>query len=306
MNRYFIIIVFIFFSSGISFANTFTFNTEFYYSRDNDEQTVKMAGIGGTYNIDKKHLFSMLGGSLKFDDKIGAETFNFIKFHAQTPVNDLITFDGRFTIHESNSWSPFVFGGSIIYMPDKKLRLEIFGDREIVDSTSAIRQKYYINTYGASVDYAFTPSLTVVGAYSAQNISDGNDRNIGILKLIYQPDAYQWFTVTLANKYLDGEFRSPFYFSPDRLLESLLIARVRTPLWNEKFLLTLRGGIGKQFVRFQDGSDTDKSAWLLEFGLKGWFSDHFGIEALCDYVNNSDTFGAYKRYSMRAALKYAF
>jgi hypothetical protein len=306
MKRYFIIITFVFLSWGTSFADTFMFETEFFYARDTDKQTVKRAGIGGTYGIDKKHMLSLLGGSLKYDDKIGAETFNFIKFHANTPVNDRVTFDGRFTIHESNSWSPFVFGGSVIYAPNDKLRLEIFGDREIVDSPPAIRQKYYINTYGASLDYALTHSFTVVGSYSMQNISDGNDRNIGILKLIYQPAAYKWFTVILANKYLDGEFRSPFYFSPDRLLESLLIARVRKPLWNEKFLLTLRGGIGKQFVRFQDGSDTDKSAWLIEFGLKGWFSDHFGMEALCDYVNNSDTFGAYERYSMRVALRYAF
>lgn len=302
----FIVIFFVFLGVSTSIANAFTFNTEFFYSRDTDEQIIKRIGIGGSYDIDKKHLFSLLGGHLKYEDKIGAETFNFIKFNAQTSINNLIVFDGRFTIHESNSWSPFVFGGSIIYTPNNKVRLEIFGDREIVDSTSAIRQKYYINTYGASVDYAFTPSFTVVGSYSIQDISDGNDRNRAVVKLIYQPDAYEWLTIILANRYLDGEFKSPFYFSPDRLFESLLIAGVKKPLWNEKFLLTLRGGIGRQFVRFEDGSDTDKSAWLLEFNLRGWFSDHLGMEVFGDYVSNSDTFGAYERYSMRVALRYAF
>jgi len=178
-----------------------------------------------------------------------------------------------------DDWDPLLGSATVSARPNEYWYFELFGERELVDTVSAIREKTRVDTYGLSADYTLTPSLVLVAALLQQDFNDGNRRQGGSGRLIYYPEGISWLHLQLKGRLLDAEQPSDNYFSPERLQEYFLLVGVATPFANDDWVFRLLAGPGMQIVEPFDSARVEKEAYLAEVRLRGWFSDHVTLES---------------------------
>jgi hypothetical protein len=171
-----------------------------------------------------------------------------------------------------------VLGGATLAHDTGPWHLELYGDRELVDSVPAIQRERRSDSVGASADYRFTPAFTAVVAGYHQSINDGNDRNGGILRLIYQPESWHGFGLQTRSRYVKSDFDGIGYFSPPVLEEHLLLAGYTHVTKDEKWVFSLLGGAGRQRLRDAAGDTTRNDLYSAEAKLRGWFNESWGME----------------------------
>jgi len=212
---------------------------------------------------------------------------------------DKLTSAITFSFLRSNiNWNPLLFDVQLKWDPSKLWHFELFTSREIVDTVTTLRSNYSVDTYGLSVDYKVLSELTLVGAAFRQRITDGNQRTGLVARVIYSPEKVKWFSTEIKAKQITADFNGTGYFSPSKVQDLLLLFGLTVSLKN--WTAKLKVGPGVQQI---EGAATG-SASYGEFKLKGWFTDHFGMElrSLCTRAITSQVTDNYDRCEVGASF----
>jgi hypothetical protein len=181
----------------------------------------------------------------------------------------------------SHDWSPTLGGADLDFHLAPRLSIDIGGDADLVDTVIAARRHTRVNTGNVSADFRLLDSLTLVGGVLEQWFSDGNHRFGRIGKLVWSPSWLEGFNAQLRVRRIDSEFTGIGYFSPARLEEALALLQYGHALPGGHFVLTGQFGGGAQRV---DGANT-AALYQAELRTRGWFTDHWGMEAKAGCTN---------------------
>ena len=205
-----------------------------------------------------------------------------------------LDYEGRFGARTSadlsvgllagEDWSPAVGSGVVRHNFAGPVYVEASAGRSYVDTIAAIEREIDIDSASLSVDLGPFAGWTLVGAHTAQSFGDGNARGVTVGRLIY--DVPQWTPLLLEGRVrtLRTDFDAPEYFSPERMDEQLGIVTWRQAVLEDRWFVSLRVGGGRQTIN-RGPSD---SIYLVEAEWRGWFSDHWGLEANAGCRNTGD------------------
>ena len=171
--------------------------------------------------------------------------------------------------------------------------LELFVNRDWVETAKALDNGVHFTFAGVALEQGLGERMTVVGVAGRQEFSDGNNRNHGRLKLIFQPDPDSGLTFQVRYRAYTSSSDNVggFYFNPENYNEAMLALgwRKKIPGWN----LSLTGGIGQQKVA--DGPYT--ATHLLEGSVQNAPSRPYSLRVRAG-LNQSAAFnGPNYRYS---------
>ena len=146
----------------------------------------------------------------------------------------------------------------------ERTSVEVFLNRDWVETAAALDNGVHFTFGGVAIDQILSPSITLVGLAGLQSFSDGNSRNHGRLKLIYQPDPDLGLTFQARYRVYtsSSDDVGGAYFNPSRYDEAMLAVG-----WRQKihgWMARLTAGAGQQKV----GSDPHGPTRLLELGLQ--------------------------------------
>lgn len=138
--------------------------------------------------------------------------------------------------------------------------IEVFANRDFVETQTALNQGTHFNFGGASVDIPVGPHVTLVGLAGYQAFSDDNNRRHLRARAIWQPSLDLGLTLQLRYRWYDNSKADVggAYFNPGRYQEGMLVVgwKQRIGDWRTSLL----AGAGRQ----QIASDTSTLAQLLE------------------------------------------
>mgnify|MGYP001408552893 CR=1 FL=1 len=178
-----------------------------------------------------------------------------------------------------DDWDVLLGAATVAARPHADWYLELFAERELVDTVRAIRRHIRVDTYGLSLDYQLHPSWLLVGGLFEQDFSDGNRRLGTVERLIYSPQKIEWLHIQLKGKQLNADRDSDTYFSPERLQEYFLLIGAATPFADDNWVIRLLGGPGVQIIEPFASEREEKEAYLAELKLRGWFTDNITLES---------------------------
>jgi hypothetical protein len=184
----------------------------------------------------------------------------------------------------SDDWSPTLGSAHATWQATPRWSLAAGIATDIVDTALAARRETRFDTVDISSDYRIGDAFTVIGGLLHQDFSDGNEREGGLLRLVYAPPRIEGFNTQLRWRRNDGDLRGIGYFSPDRFEEAMLQLQYGRALPGGRFVLTGVAGAGGQQV---DRGETT-STFLAELRARGWFSDRFGLEGKGGCSNSGD------------------
>lgn len=222
---------------------------------------------------------------LESDD--GSESFKALRLDFEAPTTERTRVKLRLNPLIGSDWSPVLGGVSAIWKPDATWYFEAFADRELVDTVRAVRDENHVDTYGLSGDYRFWGLLTLIVSAFGQSFDDGNERLGRVFRLDYASEAWAGFGAQLRAKRVDADAPGVGYFSPRRLEEAELRLRYVVPLADQRWQLALRASGGRQRI---DGNGSE-NLYGAEIGLRGWFTDHYGLEAQAQCSNTGGLAG---------------
>jgi len=144
-----------------------------------------------------------------------------------------------------------------------KTGLDLFVDREWVETHAALDRGVHFIFAGASVDQGLGDHWTIVGLAGRQDFSDGNSRDHYRAKIVFQPMLGSGLTLQLRYRTYHSETNNVggVYFNPANYAETLLAVGWRKRI--QGWTLRLTGGSGVQQVN----SDPDTNTRLLELML---------------------------------------
>lgn len=142
--------------------------------------------------------------------------------------------------------------------------LEIFINRDWVETQRSLERGIHFTYWGASVDQQLGQHLTVVGLVGQQAFSDSNSRLHGRFKLIYQPWLDSGLTLQLRHRryHSNADNVEGNYFNPKKYDESMLAAGWRKQYQGWRTSLTI--GMGIQHVN----DDPSTHTRLLEASIE--------------------------------------
>ena len=255
-----------------------------HFTSDSDGAKTQQHFIGYQQNLNNSNHNSSIKaqlGQILVSTNNDSERLNALKLNTEHDISNS-HLSLRLTPAWQSAWQPVLAGATLSLSPYNDWYTELFIDRELIDSVTGIRNKLLIDTAGASIDYKINPEFMAVGAYYNQLISDNNRRTGYLFRLIYTPETQTWFNIQSRSKLIDGKAQGTGYFSPLRLEEHWLITTLSTTIRNDAWAVKFQAGLGTQKVDQQE----NKSTLLAEIKLRGWQTDHFGLEARAGYTNN--------------------
>ncbi len=133
--------------------------------------------------------------------------------------------------------------------------VELFANRDFVETANAIERGISYDFVGASGDYQWAPKWTTVGLAGLQNFSDGNQRRHLRARLIFQPSLDLGLTTQVRFRWFDSsrDDVAGAYFNPSRYRETLLALGWRQKVGDWRNVLT--AGFGRQAIN--DDSETN-------------------------------------------------
>lgn len=185
----------------------------------------------------------------------------------------------------------------------KRASAEVFVNRDYVETATALDRGIHATFAGGSMEYAFHPKLTGVALLGRQAFSDGNARNHGRLRLIFQPDLDLGLTLQLRYRIYASEEAdvARAYFNPDKYRERMALAgwRKRGEGWTGSLL----AGLGRQNV----GGDGTTPTRLVEATFERSLEVNQALKLRAGY-NRSASFGGpdYRYRYLQASWSLAF
>src|SRR5882672_4739300 len=146
----------------------------------------------------------------------------------------------------------------------ERTALELFVDREWVETADALDKGVHFTLAGGGVEQGFGPHVTVIGLAGYQDFSDGNSRNHGRVRLIVQPNLDLGLTLQARYRVYtsSSDDVGGAYFNPSRYDEAMLAIAWRQRLrgWTGRLI----AGAGRQHVADDPATPTR----LLEIGAQ--------------------------------------
>lgn len=171
--------------------------------------------------------------------------------------------------------------------------LDLFINRDWLETPPALDKGVHFTLAGAALEQGLGAHVTLVGFAARQDFSDGNARNHGRFKFIYQPDLDSGLTLQARYRRYNSTSSDVggAYFNPEDYDETMLALGWRKKIqgWN----LNFTGGLGKQKV----DSDPYASTYLLEAGLQSppWYPYTVRVRAAVNQM--ASFFGPDYRYN---------
>jgi hypothetical protein len=211
-------------------------------------------------------------GRWRIDDNEGREDFDMLSLRYDS--GDQRAWRTKAGLSQLSGEGSPTLGDVIVDWNGGRWQIEGSAQRELVDTVTAIRLHYLIDTWSLSAEYRFNPRWTAVGAVYTQSVTDGNARSGQVGRLIYSPERLEGFTLEGYLRHVDSDFNGIGYFSPGHLRETLLIAGYRRSVLGEHWIAGARLGAGRREI----DRDIDNTLYLAELSLRGWFTDRFGLD----------------------------
>lgn len=296
MNRhpivFLIAILAVAFPFGASYADL-TGGVEFSRDSDDAEKVGYYTGYDHSFFGGSRAGFRV--GFQELSDNVGAERFKVLELTHSLGPADPTSLSLRLRMLKGDDWSPLLASGNVTLKPGPRWYLEISGEREIVDTVSAVRLHYLLDSYGFSADYAVSEEITLVGALFDQDISDGNKRFGGIGRIVYTPQSHDWLNLQVKTRLLKSDMDGIGYFSPETLTELFFLFGAARTFAGDNWVVRVLTGPGVQWIDEHGGGKEKKPAFLMEVKLKGWFSQEFGLDGRIGYTtaqadNGSDRY----------------
>lgn len=260
--------------------------TEFYGSDDSDNARQTIALVKGATDVAAPIpggiWLSVAAGTRRLTTETDAEHFKVGRLGVETHPWEKSDIELTVQNLDSNDWNT-TLGSARISQDLKHWYLEASVERNIVDTTAAIAQRIRFDSASASVDYRIDQHWTLVFAGLVQDFTDGNDRIGRIGRLVYSQNNDNW-NLQLRVRRLDADFRGVGYFSPERLEEALALGKIGGPVFGNRFAWSVQLGAGQQRIN----GDDSQALYTGELGLRGWFTDHWGMDAKADCSNTGE------------------
>jgi len=271
---------------------------------DDADQYLFVAGAGHGFDSGFLSKFEIGGGTRKFDDNAGSETFDLVRLRLQSVKQAGWQARLQLDYLDGQEWSPLAYAFTVTSKPHDRWYLEFATERDLVDTVTAIRHETLLDSYSLSVDYKFTDTFTLVGAPLVQHFSDSNQRWGGVARLIYTYPRFENASLELKGRVLKSDFDGIGYFSPETLQEYFLILGLALPFGGDDWVARLRIGPGLQVVKPHEGDRETKDAYLGELKLRGWFTQSLGLEAVAGCSSAVQASGSYEYCYGDARLTY--
>lgn len=236
------------------------------------------------------HGFSVGAGGWWFEDPAGEADFTLLDLGYELTQGDT-TAELLLRQLDGDGWQPTLGNALVTHRFNERWYGELFAERALVDSVPAIANELILESGGFSLDYRILPSLTLVGAVLVQSISDGNDREGGVFRIVYEVPGVTGLTLQTKSLRLDSDFDGVGYFSPEEREEHLLLVGYARPVLGERFVVRALAGPGRQRLENGFGDTTRNDLLYGELAFEGWFTDHFGLEsrAICSNTGGPNT-----------------
>lgn len=257
-------------------AQAASVNMDNMFVEDSDGMWQYRVLVGVDENIDQPLAGGSAGirlGRWHVRDSAGSEDFDVLKLHYDS--GETRPWRARLGAMQLSGEGSPTLGDALVTWQGGPWYVEAGAQRELVDTVSAIRLHYLVDTWSLSTDYRLNPQWTVVGALYTQSINDGNRRLGQVARLIYSPAALEGFTVQARLRHVDSDFNGIGYFSPDRQLEYLLQSGYRRPVLGDHWVVGGQIGAGRQEIN----RDISNPYYYGELSLRGWFTDRFGLDS---------------------------
>ena len=167
-------------------------------------------------------------------------------------------------LFQQNDHTLLTIDGSYRTALAEKTALEVFVNRDWVETQLALDQGTHFTFMGAAIDQGIGEHITVVGLAGSQLFSDDNRRDHGRLKLIYQPSLDLGLTLQARYRtyHSTQEDVGGAYFNPTNYEESMLALG-----WRKRFAGWTSGltvGVGREKIN----NAPRQSTKLLELNLQ--------------------------------------
>lgn len=134
--------------------------------------------------------------------------------------------------------------------------LEVFANRDVVETRTALDRGLHFNFVGASVDVPVNPHVTLVGLAGQQAFSDDNQRRHLRGRVIWQPSLDLGLTLQLRYRWFDNSKLDVgrAYFNPERYQEGMLAVGWRQRMGDWRHGVT--AGLGTQQIAAERSTPT--------------------------------------------------
>ena len=191
-------------------------------------------------------------------------------------------------VFEQNDHTLATFDGSYRQPLTKSTAVEVFANRDWVETRPALEQGIHFTYLGGAVDQQIGPHVTVVGLAATQLFSDDNRRDHGRLKLIYQPSLEHGLTLQARYRMYqsDADDVAGLYFNPKDYEESMLALG-----WRQRYKGWMTGitlGYGREKVADAPSQSTE----LLELNIQSPIHQNQFVRLNAGYSNSASYYGA--------------
>lgn len=243
--------------------------TEFFLSDDSEGfQTRKLSAEFLPQYKDADHYLGVRGSAYQYradDWKRDGQKISFIGRDIESTTANGWTLEAG--LFEQGDHTLLTFDGSYRTALAEKTAVELFANRDWVETQPALDAGTNFTFVGAALDQGLGEHVTLVGLAGTQFFSDDNRRDHGRLRLIYQPSLDLGLTLQARYRMYRSseEDVGREYFNPEDYQESMLAFG-----WRQRFA-GWSAGLTAGFGREKINQDPSQSARLFDLTYKVLF-----------------------------------
>lgn len=242
------------------------FGTEFFLTNDSDNfqsRRVSVEFFPAFENADRYLGFRLGDYQYRQDNwRRNGKKISFLARSIETRTGDGGAMEAG--LFQQGGHTLLTLDGSYRISPTKSTAVEFLVTRDWVETPKSLDRGIDFSFVGVAVDQGLGSHVTLVGLVAQQYFSDGNRRDHGRLRLIYQPSLD--LGLTLQARY--RTYRSTHedvdraYFNPKNYSESMLAVS-----WRQRFrgwTAAVTAGLGNETINH----DLSQPTRLLDFSLQ--------------------------------------
>ncbi|WKT73547.1 hypothetical protein [Acinetobacter variabilis] len=240
--------------------------TEFFLSDDSEGfQTRKLSAEFLPQYEDADHYLGVRGSAYQYradDWKRDGQKISFIGRDIESTTAKGWTLEAG--LFEQGDHTLLTFDGSYRTALAEKTAVELFANRDWVETQPALDAGTNFTFVGAALDQGLGEHVTLVGLAGTQFFSDDNRRDHGRLRLIYQPSLDLGLTLQARYRMYRSseEDVGREYFNPEDYQESMLALG-----WRQRFA-GWSAGLTAGFGREKINQDPSQSTRLFELNVQ--------------------------------------
>ncbi|WP_347454526.1 hypothetical protein ABEF83_13960 [Acinetobacter thermotolerans] len=251
--------------------NEYAAGAEFFFSEDSEDfQTGKLSAEFLPKYDDADHYLGLRASAYRYkanDWHADGQKVAFIGRKIDTATANGWAMEAG--VFQQNDHTLLTFDGSYRTPIAEKTALEVFANRDWVETRPALENGTHFTFAGLAVDQGLGEHVTVVGVAGSQFFSDDNRRDHGRLKLIYQPSLDLGLTLQARYRMYHSTEKDVGrqYFNPEDYQESMLAVG-----WRQRFsgwTAGLTAGVGREKINDMSSQATRLFELNLQRPVRG-------------------------------------